>query len=629
MVEVEFHYNLLKSNIISELNETIKEALDKSNLNYILNNKDFSIMVHDKKIEKKEKIESIMTEEDKKNNKVQIILIDLDNSNNFKEIICPECLESCRFNIRDYKFNLFHTSGAHNIENIKLKEFLKMQNDLLQKVSSKEKLNNKFICEKHNQIFIKYCSRCDENLCNLCEENHKEHFIISFDELNPDINEIHSNLKKLKNNIDIFNNNLKEIIQKLNKVMENMNLLYHINESIINSYPDNYNNYEKILNLMDINHYINKELENLEAYELGYNLNRILYLYNEMESKNDEIKINFEFIDLPEIEYNFEEDKIIHIFGENFINNNLFKCKIIYNNYEYELSRKFYLSEISDDSSQFSIKLKGINNIINMSSMFEGCNNIKSIFGLHNFDTSKVINMKNIFYECKNLINLPDISNWNTSNVINMEGMFYNNEELKIMPDISKWDTSKVISMMSMFNNCQNLKSLPDISNWNISNIVDLRYMFSNCSKLTALPDISKWNLINVKYITSLFKDCSSLISLPDISNWNTCNIISMNDFLQNCNLLTVIPDISKWNVTNVSDLSYSFMDCASLISLPDLTKWDIKKCKNLDGIFIGCLSLCSLPDFDKWNKYKINNKHSMFKRCLNSLNFPLIGSES
>ena len=629
MVEIEFHYNSIKISLIAELNETIIESMNKAKINCILDNKDFSIIAHDKKIEKDEKIESIMTEEDKKINKIQIMLIPLnnENSNNFKEIICPECLESCRFNIRDYKINLYHTSGIHNIENIKIKEFLKMQNDLSKNSKNKENPNDKYICQKHNQQFIKYCTQCDENLCDLCSQNHPKHLITSFEELNLDINEIYSNLRKLKNNIDIFKNNLKEIIEKLNKVMENMDILYNINETIINSYSNNNLDYEKIVNLMDINHFINIELENLEAYELGHNINKILYLYNEMESKNEEAELKFEFIDMPEIENNIEDDVIIPIFGENFIYNNLYKCKVIYNNYEYELSHKFYLSDILYDSSPFSIIFKGINNIINMSSMFEGCEKIKSIYGLKNLDTSKVISMKNMFYECQNLIKLPDMSNWNTSNIINMEGMFNNNKQLKIIPDISKWDTSKVNSMMSMFNNCESLKSLPDISNWNITNTIDLRYMFSNCSNLTTLPDISKWNLINVKHITSLFKDCSSLISLPDISNWNTSNIISMNDLFQNCSLLTTIPDISKWNVEKVSDFSYSFMDCTSLISLPDLAKWDIKKCKNLDGMFINCVSLYSLPDFEKWNVYKINNKHSMFKRCFNSLNFPLLGS--
>ena len=654
MVEIEFHYQILKTKLKSELKETIKTAFDKSDFKYSINNKELCFIAHKKKLKPEQTIESIMTEEDKKNNKIEIFMIPLDvENNNLKEIICPECLEPCRLTIKDYKISLYHTSGMHNVENIKIKDIIKMQNDLLQKIKCKSCENkgkykcsecncflcekckdshknhkifnceeNKYVCNKHDQLFIKYCTQCDENMCTLCEPDHKKHFITSFEKINPGINEIFGNLRKLKHNIDIFNNNLKEIIQKLNKVIENMNILYDINENIINSYSDNYTNYGKILNIIDINNFINKELENLEEYEYGYNINKILYLYNEMESKNYDSEINYEFIPFDEN----EEEKIIPIFGDKFINNNLSKCKLIFNDYEYDLSRKFYSSDIYYDSDKFSVVIKGINNIINMGSMFEGCKEIKSLYGLKNLDTSKVINMKNMFYDCTNLVSLPDISKWNTSNVMNMEGLFYNNKALKKLPDISKWDTSKVISMMYLFYNCENLLSLPDISKWNISNNIDMRYMFCNCSNLITLPDISHWNTINVKYMTSLFKDCTLLISLPDISKWNTSNVISMNDLFQDCSLLTSIPDISKWNLSNVSDFSYSFMGCFSLTSLPDMSKWDLQKCKNLDGMFIDCLSLCSLPDFDKWMKYTINNKHSMFKRCFNSLNFPLIG---
>ena len=65
-----------------------------------------------------------------------------------------------------------------------------------------------------------------------------------------------------------------------------------------------------------------------------------------------------------------------------------------------------------DNKGEFEIKLKGINNIINMSFMFSGC---------------------------KSLSSLPDISKWNTSNVTDMSYMFYGcNESLKIPSKFNK-----------------------------------------------------------------------------------------------------------------------------------------------------------------------------------------------
>ena len=656
MVEIEFNYEKMKKQIKTNKTDTLIEVINKSNFNFLKDN-NFIIIAHDKKIEEDETIESIMTLEDKNNKKLKIILIPLNNEqNNIKEIFCPGCLEPCKFTINNYRINLCHSSGLHNNDNLKLSEFNKMQSDLQKKLNCNSCKNTgmykcsqcnfylcnkckdihknqehkiisneeiKYVCQKHESLFIKFCAECDKDICDLCEKEHTGHYIYSFKELYPNMNELYKNLRKLKQSTDIFNKNVKEIILKLNKVVENMEILYHINENIINTFSNNYTNYTKLLNVFDINDTITKEIERIENCDYGYNINKILYLYNEMEENNDEIEINYEFLNIPT-----DDDIPLQIFGDKFISNNLNKCKILFNENEYELSHTFYSSDMpSLYSKELSIILKGVNNITNMSSMFEGCNNIKSIYGINNLNTSKVMNMKNLFNNCKDLINIPNLNNWNTSNVLNMEGLFSNDYSLKRLPDISKWDTSNVISMMNLFYNCENILSIPDISKWNTTNVIDMRYMFCNCKKLLSLPDISDWNLINVKYITSLFKDCLSLLFLPDISKWNTSNVISMNDLFQNCNKLTVIPDISKWNVENVSDLSYSFMGCLSLISLPDLSLLDIKKCKNLDGMFINCLSLSSLPDLEKWNKYKINNKHSMFKRCFNSLNIPLLES--
>ena len=59
---------------------------------------------------------------------------------------------------------------------------------------------------------------------------------------------------------------------------------------------------------------------------------------------------------------NENKKKGIRIFGEKFVNNNRDKCKIIYENKEYELTE--YFSDIDSkhtNSDIISIKLKGIN----------------------------------------------------------------------------------------------------------------------------------------------------------------------------------------------------------------------------------------------------------------------------
>ena len=86
-----------------------------------------------------------------------------------------------------------------------------------------------------------------------------------------------------------------------------------------------------------------------------------------------------------------QNKKNIIIFGNKFVKNNKNKCKMIIDNKEYELMSEYNIENYK--KNRLEIKLKVINNIIDMSYMF---------------------------YNCQSLLSLPDISKINTSNVINM-----------------------------------------------------------------------------------------------------------------------------------------------------------------------------------------------------------------
>ena len=103
-------------------------------------------------------------------------------------------------------------------------------------------------------------------------------------------------------------------------------------------------------------------------------------------SKEDESFIN--------IIYNInEKDRKygnINIIGLEFVWNNRDKCKIIIDNKEYKITEQYNIENYINN--ELKIKLKGINNITDMS---------------------------NMFYECKSLSSLPDVSIWNINNVTN------------------------------------------------------------------------------------------------------------------------------------------------------------------------------------------------------------------
>ena len=153
------------------------------------------------------------------------------------------------------------------------------------------------------------------------------------------------------------------------------------------------------------------------------------------------------------IKYKTFSRKTIRLFGNIFVKNNKYTCKIEINGIERELE-EYYIG--NNNIFELEIYLIGIENIKNMSCMFKGC------------------------------------------------------ESLSVLLDISKWNTSKVIDMSSMFEGCKSLSSLSNISKWNTSRVYRKNNMFNGCLSLSLLPGFYKWN-------NDVFKEFISLISLPNI----------------------------------------------------------------------------------------------------------------
>ena len=260
-------------------------------------------------------------------------------------------------------------------------------------------------------------------------------------------------------------------------------------------------------------------------------------IYNEIDINSNEINII----------YNINNENAIKIFGKNFVGNNINKCKIVFNDKEYNLMEYFNIDNniTSNQLNKLKIKLRNINNITNMSHMFDGCKSLSSIPDIYNWNTINATDMSYLFSECKLLLSLPDISKLNTINVTDMSYMFSDCTSLSTLPDISNWNTINVKNMSDMFYKCSSLKALPDISKWNTKNVTKMSFIFNECTSLTSIPDISKWNTNNVCNMSHMFWGCKSLILLPDLSKWNTTNVTNRSGMFHGCSLLKSLPNIS------------------------------------------------------------------------------------
>ena len=204
-----------------------------------------------------------------------------------------------------------------------------------------------------------------------------------------------------------------------------------------------------------------KNKEELNGNKLDENINK------KKESKNgiDEITIVYDFNKSKEMKIDEEyinkfkgllKETISRekLFGERFVENNKNICKIIINDKEEELCSYLqnYKNYLKD--GKLEVKLIGIKNIIDFSSMFSGCMSLYSLQELSKLNENNIINIEDIFFYCSSLSFIDDISRWKINKVKSICGVFQYCSSLNSLPDISKWNTDNVNNMNSIFEKC-------------------------------------------------------------------------------------------------------------------------------------------------------------------------------
>ena len=405
MVEIELNYKQNKIIIQAYIYNTLEIVINEFIIitKAIINNLYFEY--NNKKLNKKLKIKDIIKESKNVNNCIRIFVYNKDDINKnienneitkYNSIFCPRCKESCKIEIKNYRIKLYGCRNGHVIENMKLNDYINLQNNDLSKIkcdkckNNSNSLNDIFyicnkckqilcclcksnhdknhpmfyynlnnsLCMKHNNIFIKYCEDCKLNLCSSCINDHINHGIISYKGKLLDTKNLRKTMDELRNIINKFKDNLENIIIKLKKIKENMDIYYIINNNILREYEVNKHiYYNLILNINYMNETIKNEILRIKYdYNYGNNLNEMIYLYNEMFEKNEEIEMKY----IPK-ENNIEK---IKIFGNLFIINNAYKCKILYKNNEYNLEEYFEnIDNQYNHHDPIEFKLKGINNM--------------------------------------------------------------------------------------------------------------------------------------------------------------------------------------------------------------------------------------------------------------------------
>ena len=87
-----------------------------------------------------------------------------------------------------------------------------------------------------------------------------------------------------------------------------------------------------------------------------------------------------------QLEYKAANKSKKRLFSDYFIENNKDKCKIIYNEKEYEIAEYFEIDNNLNNDNIIKIQLKIDNNITNIANMFNGCETLLSFRDISNLN---------------------------------------------------------------------------------------------------------------------------------------------------------------------------------------------------------------------------------------------------
>ena len=153
-------------------------------------------------------------------------------------------------------------------------------------------------------------------------------------------------------------------------------------------------------------------------------------------------------------------------------------------------------------------------------------NSIQTVVFNTSFAKARPTTTAKWFVNMEQLTTITGLENLNTSEVTNMMQMFSYCKQLTTL-DLSTLNTEKVQTMYGMFMGCENLTSL-NLSNFNTAAVFDMSRMFTLCTRLSTL-DISSFNTANVTLIGNMFSLCESLMTIYVGNGWTTANVDKSN----------------------------------------------------------------------------------------------------
>lgn len=135
--------------------------------------------------------------------------------------------------------------------------------------------------------------------------------------------------------------------------------------------------------------------------------------------------------------------------------------------------------------------------------------------------------------------------------------------EIKVVYFDQSFATARPLTTYGWFSGMKQLTSIQGIRYLNTEAVTSMGSMFKDCSAMTSL-DVSGFNTAKVTIMGLMFSGCSGLTSL-DVSNFNTTAVRNMNYMFRGCSNLTTIFVGINWSTAATTTSPQMFADCNRL----------------------------------------------------------------
>ena len=144
-------------------------------------------------------------------------------------------------------------------------------------------------------------------------------------------------------------------------------------------------------------------------------------------------------------------------------------------------------------------------------------------------------------------------------------------------------------STYSWFFCMENVQSITGLDYLNTDSVTNMAAMFMGSASLTSL-DLSHFNTTMVTDMFNMFNECSNLASL-DVSSFNTAKVRDMRGMFQGCSMLTSL-DLSSFNTARVGHMGMMFLGDSHLSTIYVGSSWSTESINYSAEMFLDCTSL-------------------------------------